>query len=278
MAEFHLHPIAPGINAYLGGICNRGIISDHGNVLVVDSGVNIAEATPLRAIVDEQRTGGWLTLFNTHPHLDHFGGNQLFSDVPIIAQQAARTAIIQTGEQTLAAWRQNPQVSEAIKDVKITLPNITFQDILTIFVGEIEVQLIHFGVAHSPSDTVAWLPQTKTLFAGDLLFNDVVPALPPGGNAAHWLDVLGRLQEFGAEQVIPGHGPIQAPSALQALHTWMDMLYTRVVDAVKNDWDLDTTIARIPAEMQSSMPRSNAEQRFPNIITQVYNQVRQSQA
>ncbi len=278
MAEFRLQEIAAGIHAYLGGICNRGIITDNGNVLVVDSGVNISEASPLRAVVDEQHTGGWLALFNTHPHMDHFGGNQLFADVPIIGQQAARASIIETGEQTLAGWRQDAQRAEMLKDVKITPPNTTFRDTLTVFVGETEVQLLHFGIAHSPSDTVAWLPQTKTLFAGDLLFNDVVPAMPPGGNAANWLDALDRLQELGAEQVIPGHGPIQTPAALEALHTWMDMLYTRVVDAVKNDWDRETAIARIPAEMQSSMPRSGGDQRFPMVITHVYNEVVKKQA
>ena len=188
MAEFRLQEIVPGISAYLGGVCNRGVITAGGNVLVVDAGINASEATPLRAIADEQRKGGWLTLFNTHPHIDHFGGNQVFANVPIIGQQAARTAIIETGPQTLAQWQQNPQMGEIMRDIKIIPPTFTFQDTLTLFVGETEVQLLHYGVAHSPSDTVAWLPETKVLFTGDLLFNDVVPAMPPGGNAAHSLD------------------------------------------------------------------------------------------
>jgi cyclase len=278
MAEFRIQQIVPDIYAYTGGICNRGIVSNHGNVLVIDSGINPGEANALRTVVDEQRKGGWLGLFNTHPHLDHFGGNQGFSDVPIIAQQDARTAIVESGAQMLAAMQQRPQVGDMLKDVKITPPSMTFQDKLTVFVGETEVQLLHFGIAHSPSDTVAWLPKTKVLFAGDLLFNEVVPAMPPGGNAANWITALDRLQELGAEYAIPGHGPIQTPAALGNLRTWMDMLYTRVVDAVKNGWDRDTAIERVAEEVKSEAPRANAEERLPAAIGQVYDQVSRDRA
>lgn len=273
MADFTVQEIVPGAHVALGGVCNRGIIANGGDVLVVDSGISVAEATPLRSAVDGLRTRGSLTLFNTHPHLDHVFGNQLFADQAIVAHYGVRENMIQAGEQTLAAMRQrNAQMAATIGEVTITPPTITFQDRLTLFVGEIEVQLIYFGIAHSPSDSVAWLPQSKTLYTGDLLFNDLVPATPPGANIATWLQALTSLQQLGAEHVIPGHGPIQTPQALNTLQTWFETLRTLVSEAIARGWDRETIIAKIPAEIQGVAPRQN-EERLPGTVGLVFDEL-----
>lgn len=49
MSDLSIQEIVPGVHAVLGGICNRGLISHAGSVLVVDSGIGVAEAEPLRA-------------------------------------------------------------------------------------------------------------------------------------------------------------------------------------------------------------------------------------
>lgn len=113
-------------------------------------------------------------------------GNQIFTDYPIIAHEGVRNTLIAHGEQALAGWRQNPQTAALVSDVVITPPTLTFQDQMTLFIGDIEVQLLYLTRAHSPSDSVAWLPQSRTLFTGNLLFNAMVPVMPPGGSVANW--------------------------------------------------------------------------------------------
>src|SRR5690242_3075714 len=111
MSDLSIQEIAPGVNAALGGICNRGLISQGGSVLVVDSGVAVAEAAPLRAASLERQKDGALYLFNTHPHGDHVYGNQIFADCPIIAHEDVRNDMVAHGEQVLAGWRQHPQMA-----------------------------------------------------------------------------------------------------------------------------------------------------------------------
>jgi len=272
MPDFSIQEIVPGVMAALGGVCNRGIISHGGSVLVVDSGIGVPEATPLRAAAQEYRKEGSLYLFNTHPHGDHVYGNQVFADSPIIAHEGVRGDLVASGEQTLAGWRQNPRFAAFISDVRITLPTITFQDKMTVFVGDIEVQLLYHGIAHSPSDSVAWLPQSRTLFTGDLLFNGVVPALPPGGSSANWVHALEQLEQLGAEHAIPGHGPIQTPSALADLRHWMITLRAQVGEAIARGWDRETTITKVAQQIQEVAPRSGPE-RLPRYIEQVFDEM-----
>ncbi|HWS83694.1 MAG TPA: MBL fold metallo-hydrolase [Ktedonobacteraceae bacterium] len=272
MPEFSLQEVVPGVLVALGGVCNRGIISGSGNVLIVDSGLNVTEATLLRTAAQEYCKEGSLSLFNTHPHGDHVYGNQVFTDGPIIAHEGVREDLMASGELTLAKWKQNSQWAQLLSDVTITLPTLTFEDEMTVSLGDIEIELLYSGRAHSPSDSVAWLPQSRTLFAGDLLFNTIVPAMPLGGNAANWVHALERLEQLGAEHVIPGHGPVQTAAELANLRNWLVMLRTHVGNAIASGWDRETTLTKVAAEMQAVAPRG-AEERLPAAIGQVFDEL-----
>jgi len=51
----------------------------------------------------------------------------------------------------------------------LTWPTITFSGRMSIWLGKLEVQLIQLGRGHTKGDTVAWLPEQKILFSGDLV-------------------------------------------------------------------------------------------------------------
>jgi cyclase len=267
-----LREIAPGVDAALGGICNRGLIYQGGSVLIVDSGIGPVEAVPLRTAAGEHQAGGALYLFNTHPHGDHVYGNQVFADSPIVAHEWVRQCLVEDGEQTLANWRRNPRMTALLSDITITPPTLTFHDKATLFIGDLEIHLLYLGIAHSPSDSVAWLPQSKTLFAGDLLFNAIVPPMPAGGSSATWVQALDRLEQIGAAHAIPGHGPIQTPAALGDLRRWFVTLRTQVGDALTSGWDRETTMSNVAERMQQLAPRG-MEERLPNAIGQVFDEL-----
>ena len=275
MPELSIQEIVPGVMVALGGVCNRGIISQGGDVLVVDSGIAAAEAVPLRAAADGYRKEGSLYLFNTHPHGDHVYGNQVFADSPIIAHEGVRNDMVVNGEQSLANWKQNPRMAAHVSDVTITPPTVTFRNRMTVFVGDIEVQLLYFGIAHSPSDSVAWLPQSRTLFAGDLLFNSVVPAMPPGGSSANWVQALEQLEQLGVEHAIPGHGPVQTPTALADLRHWFVTLRALVSEAIASGRDRETTITKVAVEIQD-VGRHGDPERASRAIGQVFDELSQS--
>jgi cyclase len=255
------------------------LIAHGGHVLVVDSGMTVAEATPLRAAAQERQHDGALYLFNTHLHSDHVYGNQLFADGPILAHAAVRDYLMAHGEAGLTRWRQNPEMAALIHDVVLTPPTLTFPDQLTLVLGDLEVQLRYVARAHSPSDSVAWLPQSRTLFTGDLLFNAQVPAwnhgvapIPPGGSVAAWIQALDTLAALDAQYVIPGHGPLQPAAALADFRRWLLILQTQVGDALAAGWDRATTLTRVAAQLQQQAPRGE-DDRLPTVIGQAFDEL-----
>jgi len=62
-------------------------------------------------------------------------------------------------------------------------------------------------VAHTEGDIVAWLPDSKVLFSGDLVFHGGTP-FSLFGSVRGTIEAMDRLEQFGADVLVPGHGPV----------------------------------------------------------------------
>ena len=98
--------------------------------------------------------------------------------------------------------------------------DLTYDDRVTLHVGDIEAQVIHPGVSHTVGDSVVWLPHRRVLFAGDLVFEGGTPFFLMGSLSGS-LRALALLRELGAETVVPGHGPVTDPSAFDRAERYM---------------------------------------------------------
>ena len=60
--------------------------------------------------------------------------------------------------------------------IPVIVPDITFDDRISVHLGDREIVFYHPGVAHTAGDAAALLPKEKILFTGDLFFNRICPA------------------------------------------------------------------------------------------------------
>ena len=71
-----------------------------------------------------------------------------------------------------------------IGEVVLEPPFLTYTDGVTLWVDDRRVEVTHVGTpAHTTNDSLVWLPEQKTLFAGDLLFAGGTPFLVMGSLA-----------------------------------------------------------------------------------------------
>jgi cyclase len=100
-------------------------------------------------------------------------------------------------------------------------PFVTFDDHLTVWVDDLRVELHNVGVpAHTTNDVVAWIPDRSVLFTGDLLFVGGTPFVPMGSVSGS-LTALERIRAFGARTLVPGHGPVAGPEAIDAVAEYL---------------------------------------------------------
>ena len=98
----------------------------------------------------------------------------------------------------------------AIGEVVPTPPNITLAEKMTLFQavanGSREIQLLHFGRAHTGGDVVVYLPQERVVFTGDMMLPGL--AYMGDGHVDEWPESLEGLKSLAFDTWLPGHGPV----------------------------------------------------------------------
>ena len=209
-----LREVSDGVFAYVQldgswGLNNTGFLVGGDGVVVIDTCFTERRS---RAFLDAVRSvtdRPLRTLVNTHHHGDHTHGNWLLPEATIVGHQLCREAVIQSGH---AAFGLFPGVEWG--EVPVTPPFLTFDERLHLYVDDLAVELTFMGPAHTTNDVAAWVPERKLLFAGDLVFNGGTPFVVMGSVAGS-IAAVERLQSLGAETIVPGHGDVCGPEALQ---------------------------------------------------------------
>src|SRR5580692_7037268 len=214
----HTDEVADGVYAYVQPdgswwINNTGFVVGASGVLCIDTCATEARTRAFLAAVDAVAGPGRRTLVNTHHHGDHTNGNCLLPFAAIVGHEKCRQSVLDTGILRLDAVFD--PVDWGALDV--AAPFITFEHRLNIYVDDLLVELHHFGTAaHTTNDIVAWIPERKVLYTGDLVFNGGTPFVLMG-SVSGALSVLDRLVEFDAEVLVPGHGPPCRPPLIDTV-------------------------------------------------------------
>jgi cyclase len=115
--------------------------------------------------------------------------------------------------------------------VELTLPQVTFNDRLTLHTGSAEVRLMHLGPAHTTGDVVAWLPESRVLFAGDIVMNGATPFCLMGSVSGS-LRAIDRLRALDPVTVVPGHGMSGGPEILDDCARYLRWIQHLAADAL----------------------------------------------
>lgn len=233
-----LRQVAPDTYAYIQGdggwgLSNAGFVAGNGESLLVDTFFDLPHTRRLLDALPERPA----TVVNTHFNGDHCWGNELVADARIVAHTLCREQMV-TGPApaVLAALAEGDSGGNAALEymkqafarfdftgITLTPPTEVFDDTLALDVGGREVHLFHYGPAHTLGDAVAWVPDQRVLFTGDLLFLDVCPLIWDG-TATRWLAALDAMVALDPAVVVPGHGAVAGPEGLHKLAGYFRLL------------------------------------------------------
>ena len=279
--NFTIQTLAPGVWAaitndnYGKAICNAGIIDLGDKTLVFDPFMTPQAARELREVAEQLTRRPVSIVVNSHYHNDHIRGNQVFiPEASIISTNFTRTEIARI-EPTEQQWeaRHAPGMLKAMRnrmtsatmtekeelplwigyyegmvesanELKMTLPDIVFNDSLWIMGSERDVILVECKDGHTSSDAVLIIPTAGIVFMGDLLFAERHPWISDGKPDC-WQKTLKKFYESpGLETFIPGHGPVSKKEALKQLYDYLGTVQ-ELASGATND-SLQTVLMQQP--------------------------------
>jgi cyclase len=257
----------------LGQNCgNSGAVIGKKEVLVIDTTFFPKDAQILRDEIKKITPLPIKALFNTHHHADHTFGNQVFEG-EIIAHKSCleimrqRVKDVWSKEAMEKELKQNPSWKEEFENLKITFPNKTFEDELELDLGKLKVKLIHLG-GHTEDSSVAFIPQEKVLFSGDLIFQGCFPFMMHA-HTKKWISALEKILSWGVKIVIPGHGMLCDKNEVKRHLDYLIELREKCQNAMDQGYSLDETFKSMKRESLDE----KTQKRYEDNIRKVYEEL-----
>jgi cyclase len=215
------------------GYGNSAAIDLGEKVYVIDSMFNWELAKEWRSTIEQHFGTPVSGLILTHHHADHTFGNQVFSDLPIISSFEIREI---TKEFEDEVWANSTEEDRAewetggygVKNLQLVHSNLCFEKKLFLF-GDSKLEVIKAD-GHTAGSTYLWHPETKTLIAGDLVFNK---EFPYGGDETcdllTWQKVMADLINLKPKFIISGHGPVATVKDLEEINDF----FVKIIDFLR---------------------------------------------
>ncbi len=179
--------------------CVIGGIFLGNDIVAVDSGSTLEIGKSLRRDLESAFNTQVSHLFLTHTHTDHRLGMSAFNDVALILSRKSM---------------ENMPTTERLKEWSVK----PFDRRLVLNGDDLNVEFLLVG-GHSVGSSIAWVPEEKVVFGGDLFFTgDVNYGLPTmyfyqnkpkkTGNPDEYIAAYEMFRQMRAETIVPGHGDI----------------------------------------------------------------------
>lgn len=228
----------------LGG--NIGVSVGSQGVLIVDDQFPEMAAKVGDAIRD---IGGGAVDFaiNTHWHFDHAEGNLALGPggTWLVSQANSRRMMLDDHVINLVAVKYKQKAYP-----KSALPVITYDDQMQFHFNDEQIDLMHFGPAHTTGDTAIIFRGSNAVHLGDVFNQSGYPFIDAdnGGDLAGMIRFCQSVLETINEDtiVIPGHGPI---SNYQGLADYIAMLqhsHAAIKELIEQGKSMDEVLAAKP--------------------------------
>jgi glyoxylase-like metal-dependent hydrolase (beta-lactamase superfamily II) len=146
-----LREIIPGHYMFSSGDLNSGIIVTSEGVVVLDALDSEAVARTEREAIANTIRQPIRFLVSSPYHNPFSKGNVAYADVWKIGHENYRTDLI----------RQMERDKASPEEQKARLPNQTFRDRITLYLGSKEIQVLYVGRAHTRGDSIIYVPRTE---------------------------------------------------------------------------------------------------------------------
>lgn len=260
--DTRLHELGDACFAYLQsdgswGWSNAGLVVGDGASLLVDTLFDLKLTQQmLDSMAALTAAAPIATLLNTHANGDHCYGNQLLEAAEIVASEATAHEMTEVPPSMLHALNSAPGEVGALfrhffgafdfDGIDVRMPTRTFRGRLEVEVGGRVVELIEVGPAHTRGDTIAYVPDAKTVYTGDILFIGGTPIVW-AGPLSNWVAACDLMLGMDIDTVVPGHGPLTDKAGIATVRdclAFVDEAAAQRHAAGLDAWDAARDIAR----------------------------------
>jgi glyoxylase-like metal-dependent hydrolase (beta-lactamase superfamily II) len=273
--------VADGVYAHIGDLgartyeneglnANIGLVVTPAGAVLIDSGATARSAAQIHAAVRRVTDQPVRWVINTGDQDHRWLGNGYFKaqGAQLIAHANARADMMNRGNDHLEALRV--AIKERVDGTVPTLPDRWVEGTdIRLDLGGTVFELRHRGGAHTPGDTMVWLPATGVLFSGDVVYVERMLGVIPVSSTKHWLETFDVIEALAPARLVPGHGRVaDAATARADTRAYLEALRAHMKSAVDEGMDISGAIKSFDASPY--MRLLNAAELHPGNASRTY--------
>lgn len=233
-ALFALHDLGHGVWAAIAppaskAGANAGFVIGADGVLVIDTFEDADAAKALLASIRAKTGLPIRYVIDTHYHLDHVAGNDVFAQAGAVVMAQAN---VRTWErsQNLKFFGAHPTAQQQRLVATLGLPTVTYVRGITVWLGDRAV-VVRALEGHTGSDSTVVIPDAGVVFTGDVFWNHTLPNLIDADTAEQIASNDTYLRDYPGATFVPGHGEIGRAADVRAFRDYLVALRSDVAQA-----------------------------------------------
>ena len=264
--EIRIQKITENLYLFFGLGGNIAVSIGDDGVLIVDD--QIPSLIPkIKDAIKEIGGGDLVYTINTHWHFDHAEGNLALDPniTKIISQSNARDYMAKGGLIDMVSNRIN---QEPYPDY--ALPVITYKNGMTLYFNNEEIEIVHFGPAHTSGDSAVIFHNQNAIHYGDVFVTEGYPFIDvsSGGSINGIINFLSQsLTKLKSGAIIlPGHGEIATIQDVEDTISMLKIIRGRILKMIDEGKSLQEVI--------DSKPTKDFDEKYPdwlgNFVNRAY--------
>ena len=269
--EIRIQKITENLYLFFGLGGNIAVSIGDDGVLIVDD--QIPSLIPkIKDAIKEIGGGDLVYTINTHWHFDHAEGNLALDPkiTKIISQSNAREYMAKGGLMDMVANRIN---QEPYPDY--ALPVITYENGMTLYFNNEEIEIVHFGPAHTSGDSAVIFHNQNAVHYGDVFVTEGYPFIDvsSGGSIDGIINFLSKsLTKLKPGAIIlPGHGEIGTIQDVEDTITMLKTVRERILKMINEGKSLQEVI--------DAKPTKDFDEKYPdwlgNFVNRAYTSLKE---
>jgi len=224
---------------------NAVVLTTGDGVLVIDTRQHPRDGEDLlrriRSLTDKPIK--WV--INSHFHGDHHFGNPPF-------QAAGATFVAQTETARLMAKVQPKELARRGNffksrgydpaEVRLVLPDVTFDSEMTIQLGGREIRLAYLGPGQQVGDTFVFFPHARMVFTTGMFGPRSMPNMAFTPSVENWVALLDKVAAMDVDKILPAHGDVSTTKDVKELAAMLADEYATVKAAIAKGVTLDEAL------------------------------------
>ena len=265
-APLMVHQLKPNVYWVEGGGGNSGVIIGDKGVIVIDAKTTPAAGKELLEDIAKITPKPVNTVILTHSDGDHVNGLASFpAGITIIAHENNK----KEQEKALSAGGRGAPPADHLPTQLISKNKENLK-----IDGE-RIQVLHWAPAHTSGDLVVYLPSEKIVFTGDIIATqlaDPLIHLEKDGSSEGWITTTKGIVALNADQLVPGHGNVQAKADVEKRLTDAEAKRVKIKDLVAQGKSLED-IKKEVGDQPPAQGRGGRGPNFPTFTEVVYREL-----